>query len=189
MSDTAPPPAPPPPAPQSTALQAATEKANQATIEHCSNLQKGAHYEGIDKVTANLRSSADTAKRQLTVMAGVVFALGIFLFFFAILLTLAGRTIDGLGLGSLGTANYVALFFWGPMDRIQNAEKEFMRQVVLLTNWSINVDLQLLAMKVGESASVTAAATNLETDAEKTIQLLGQALDASPGNTPAGNTD
>ena len=130
------------------------DRMNDETIAQLMALQGELDRRSRAQMEALVASAAKTLV-ALKAMTWVVFAIGVFLLAFALaLFATRGQSLDVFGIGALGIADFVSLFLFKPMEKLQSASADFAQQVVLLRAWSTSVILQLLAMDVRDRASV-----------------------------------
>jgi hypothetical protein len=136
--------------------------ANDETIRTLLDLQKDIG-ERTESQTEKARKKADTTYRDLRFMVWGVFLFGLGLLIVAIgLFIFEQRTLEVLGLGTLGVLDCIAIFLYKPMDRLQKANADYIQQFTILKGWATTINLQLLAMNVSEPESVITAANNIE---------------------------
>jgi uncharacterized membrane protein (DUF106 family) len=147
-------------------------EANKETVAKLKRLQDDIQTR-TQKQMAVLQSKARKTFRDLRAMIWVTFLFGVVLIVAALLLFLfQQRTLEVLGLGSLGVADWLALFLYKPMDRLQKANADFAQQVMILKSWVLATHLQLLAMNVNEPDTVRAAAKNVRTAAVEAARAI-----------------
>lgn len=97
-------------------------------------------------------------------MIWIAFAFGLALVLLSTVLYVVGqRTLSVLGLGSVGVADWIALFFYKPMDRLQAADKDFLQQIIVVKGWALAINLEMRAMKVNDPQSLLTASKDVRT--------------------------
>jgi hypothetical protein len=117
-----------------------------------------------DSKRQKLENNAARTFTELRIMIWVAFGFGLGLIVVSIaLFVVSERTLSVLGLGTLGVADWVALFFYKPMDRLQTADKDYLQQIVVVKGWALSINLEMLAMKVNDPVSLLTASKNIRT--------------------------
>lgn len=117
-----------------------------------------------DSKHEKLETNAARTFKELRWMIWITFAFGLGLVLVSVALFVVGnRTLSVLGLGTLGVADWVALFFYKPMDRLQTADKDYLQQIVVVKGWALSINLEMLAMKVDDPESMIGASKNIRT--------------------------
>ena len=65
-----------------------------------------------------------------------------------------------------------ALYFYKPMDRLQEAHADFAQQAMLLNAWLLATNLELLAMDARQPASIRLAGERILHEAEQAAAAL-----------------
>jgi hypothetical protein len=134
------------------------QKANKSCVDNLLKIQ--GHINS--KELPQLESKAKNTFLELRLMIWVTFLSGLFLIGMSIYLSYArGTTVEAVGLGSLGVADWLALIFYKPMDRLQRASADFGEQLMIEASWIMAVNLHLLAMRVGDPKELQDAAKNI----------------------------
>lgn len=116
-----------------------------------------------DKGTTDARNNAKTTFNDLRYMIWIAFILGLALIAVAIyLFVFEERTLEVLGLSTLGVADWLALFVYKPMDRLQKANADYVQQFVILRGWAAFTNLHFLAMDTTDRGSQKEAATSIQ---------------------------
>jgi len=167
----------------------AQHDSNTTTISNVVKLQDLVQKLSEDK-TNELQSKAKETFQNLTYMIWITFSLGLVLIAASLLLfVFKGQTLNILGLGGLGVADFVALFFYKPMDRLQEADKDFVEQLIVLKSWALSVNLELLAMNVNDRDTVLTASKNIRTAASWSAHTLQDfLLSTQTGTTQTSTT-
>ena len=153
-------------------------EANRKTVETLKAVQAG--IETTTSVQLD-RVQVTTAKtfRALGRMIWITFAFGLALTVSSLLLFIFyQRTLEVLGLGTLGVADWLALFFYKPMDRLQKANADFAQQLIILKSWVLSVNLQLLAMRVNDPPTVIEAAKNVQAATVESAESIQRFIEA-----------
>lgn len=150
-------------------------KTNEETIAKVKEIQGAVQTFSVGK-TKELQQKAAATFRNLTIMIWVTFVLGLVLILSSLLLfVVKQQTLTILGMGGLGVADFAALFFYKPMDKLQDADKDFVEQLIILKSWALSVNLELLAMDANKRETVITASENIRkaaTWSARTIQDL-----------------
>ena len=119
-----------------------------------------------EKGTTEARDKACKTFNDLRYMIWIAFILGLALIGVAIyLFVFQERTLEVLGLSSLGVADWIALFVYKPMDRLQKANADYVQQFVILRGWAAFTNLHFLAMDSTDRESQKEAATSIQNGA------------------------
>lgn len=161
------------------------KKANEDTLAELRRLQAA-----VQEVTAKrkdeLQKRASRTFRDLTWMILVTFLFGLVLVTASLLLfVFSDRSLSVLGLGTLGVADWLALFFYKPMDRLQKADKDYAQQIIILKSWALSVNLEMVAMNANDSESVRIASKNIRTAGLSAAHALQDFLEAPSQSTAA----
>ncbi|MGD0329862.1 MAG: hypothetical protein ABSB40_05350 [Nitrososphaeria archaeon] len=137
------------------------DKWNEETKKGLRNLQVA--IENLaDSKHEKLEANAARTFKELRWMIWITFAFGLGLVLTSVVFFVAGKgTLSVLGLGSLGVADWLALFFYKPMDRLQEADKDYLQQMIVVKGWALSISLEMLAMKVDNYQSMIAASKNI----------------------------
>jgi hypothetical protein len=158
------------------------QSSNDQTIAKVQEIQGKVQQLTLDK-SKELQQKASRTFQYLTIMIWITFAIGLLLIAASLVLSVfKQQTLTVLGMGGLGVADFVALFFYKPMDRLQEADKDYVEQLIILKSWALSVNLDLLAMDVNDPKTVIAASKDIRTAATwsaHTIQDFLQSMQAS----------
>jgi len=156
--------------------------ANVTTLTKVKELQDRVQKLGLDK-SNELQAKASSTFKNLTYMIWTTFLIGIVLMATSLLLFIfKQQTLTVLGMGGLGITDFVALFLYKPMDRLQEADKDFVEQLIVLKSWALSVNLELLAMDVNNPDSVRTASKNIRTAATWSAHTIQDFLLAAQGS-------
>jgi hypothetical protein len=72
------------------------------------------------------------------------------------------QTLEILGLSTIGVADWIALFLYKPMDRLQKANVDYVQQLTILKSWATSTNLQLRAMDITKPETVIAASNDIQ---------------------------
>ena len=137
------------------------KEANEKTIKTLLELQKDIG-ERAETQIERAQKKADKTYCDLRYMIWAAFLFGLGLLIVSIgLFIFTERTLEVLGLSTLGVVDWVALFLYKPMDRLQKANADYVQQFTLLKGWAASINLQFLAMDVTKPESVIRAAKNI----------------------------
>jgi hypothetical protein len=106
-----------------------------------------------------------------------------FLFGLGLLITTIGlvvfteRTMEVLGLGAIGVVDWVAIFLYKPMDRLQKANADYVQQFTILKGWATTLNLQLLAMNVDIPETITDTANRVQETSIEVAKALQQFIE------------
>lgn len=149
---------------------------NRETVERLRALQTEIDRQTIPQME-KLQAAATRTFHQVRGVIWFVVGVGVFLLTASMwLFVTQGRALEVLGVGSLGVADLVALFFFKPIDRLQKATADFAQQVMILKAWTSSVDLQLLAMDVNDPESLMATDKNLRGAAVQLAKALQETV-------------
>ena len=141
------------------------EEKNKKTVEQLLRLQDEIETRARSQLGV-LETKATKTFQDLRVMIWATFAIGILLIVTSLLLFIfQQRTLEVLGLSTLGAADWLALFLYKPMDRLQKANADFSQQVLILKAGILSPHLELLAMNVNQPETVITASKNIRTAA------------------------
>lgn len=164
------------------------KQANKETIDRLKKLQE-AVQEITEKQTSQLQSKATKTFRDLVYMTWITFLLGLVLVAssFVLFALFQQKTPEVLGLGSLGVADWLALFFYKPMDRLQKANADFAQQVIILKSWALSVNLELLAMDVHKAETVITASKNIRAGTAQSAREIQEFIEKPEKERNAGD--
>jgi hypothetical protein len=146
--------------------------ANKDTMARLQVLQKDVVGRAEEQAKA-AEKKADTTYRHLSYMIWIAFILGLVLIGISIgLFVFSQRTLDVLGMSALGVADWIAIFVYKPMDRLQKANADYAEQFTVLKGWAVSINLELLAMDTEDSESVKTAARNIKTVSLETAEAF-----------------
>ncbi len=138
------------------------KQANKETIKELLRLQKDI-TERTETQTSRAREKADKTYSDLRYMIWIAFLLGLILIIISVgLFIFTERTLEVLGLSALGVADWLALFLYKPMDRLQKANADYAQQLTIMKGWATVINLQLLAMDITRPESVISAASDIQ---------------------------
>lgn len=151
--------------------------ANDKTIDSLLKLQKEIG-ERTEAQTVKARMKADTTYRDLRYMIWGAFLFGLGLLIVTIgLFIFAERTLEVLGLGTIGVVDWVAIFLYKPMDRLQKANADYVQQFTILKGWATTINLQLLAMNVDQPETITTTANSIQETSIEIARALQQFIE------------
>ena len=137
-------------------------QANKETIRELLRLQKDI-TERTENQTMRARVKADKTYNDLRYMIWAAFLLGLSLIVISVgFFIFTERTLEVLGLSALGVADWLALFLYKPMDRLQKANADYAQQLTIMKGWATVVNLQLLAMDITRPETVISAASDIQ---------------------------
>lgn len=138
------------------------DSANAETVDSLLKMVKDIQ-DISDKGTTEARQKASITFTDLRIMIWIAFALGLALIAVAIyLFVFEERTLEVLGMSTLGIADWIALFVYKPMDRLQKANADYVQQFTILRGWAAFTNLQFLAMDSNNRESVRTAANSIQ---------------------------
>lgn len=138
------------------------KQANEKTLRTLLDLQKDIG-DRAETQTGRAQSKADRTYQDLRYMIWAAFLFGLGLTIVSLgLFIFTERTLEVLGLSTLGVADWVAIFLYKPMDRLKKANADYVQQFTILKGWAASINLQLLAMDVTKSETVIAAARAIQ---------------------------
>jgi len=116
-----------------------------------------------EKESTKAEKKASTTFRDLRYMIWIAFIFGLALIVVAIgLFIFEERSLEVLGLSTLGVADWIALFIYKPMDRLQKATADYAQLVTLLKGWAASINLQFFAMNSKNEESVRTSAKKIQ---------------------------
>jgi len=158
------------------------KKENLAIIDRLQS-----NSDALDKTAKDLQLRTRRTFQAIEAMSWLTFAVGLVLVGFSLAYyAFVHQTPEVLGLTGLGLADFVALFFYKPMDRIQIANASFDQQAMILNTWATTINLQLLSMDVNDPESVARTSQNIQSETLKSLQEIYDYIEGhkSDGKTP-----
>lgn len=151
--------------PSSATLNVDTKVVDSANAETVGTLIKMVKdiQDISDKGTQEAREKASITFMDLRIMIWIAFALGLALIAVAIyLFVFQERTLEVLGMSTLGVADWIALFVYKPMDRLQKANADYVQQFTILRGWAAFTNLHFFAMDSKDRDSIRSAASSIQ---------------------------
>jgi len=170
---------------------------NTKAIEAVVAIQNKLEASKIDEREGEIKKQADRTLLGLGIMTWAAFVLGLVLIGTSLaLFIIQGKSLDVLGMGTIGLGDLVAILLYKPIDKLQESDLKFAQQLLVIRGWAMTVNLQLFAMDLNDAESVRKTADAIQSATEEYGKILsamvpsastsGSSSTSGPGAPGAG---